>query len=34
MCIYFPVEKKKPKKEVALKMIKLNTLFDGEARDP
>ncbi|XP_072182807.1 cadherin-related family member 3 [Excalfactoria chinensis] len=27
-------EKKKPKKEVALEMIKLNTVFDGEARDP
>ncbi|XP_021240252.1 cadherin-related family member 3 isoform X2 [Numida meleagris] len=27
-------EKKKPKKELALKMVKLNTVFDGEARDP
>ncbi|NXL86070.1 CDHR3 protein, partial [Alectura lathami] len=27
-------EKKKPKKEVALEMTKLNTVFDGEARDP
>ncbi|XP_062454818.1 cadherin-related family member 3 [Rhea pennata] len=27
-------EKKKPKKEVLLKMTKLNTVFDGEARDP
>ncbi|NXI69334.1 CDHR3 protein, partial [Anseranas semipalmata] len=26
--------KKKPKKEVALKMMRLNTVFDGEARDP
>lgn len=27
-------DKKKPKKEVALEMIKLSTVFDGEARDP
>ncbi|CAN8210674.1 unnamed protein product [Coccothraustes coccothraustes] len=27
-------EKKKPKKEVAVTMTKLNTVFDGEARDP
>nr|XP_009664260.1 PREDICTED: cadherin-related family member 3 isoform X2 [Struthio camelus australis] len=27
-------EKKKPKKEVVLKMTRLNTVFDGEARDP
>ncbi|XP_030816698.1 cadherin-related family member 3 [Geospiza fortis] len=27
-------EKKKPKKEVAVTMTKLNTIFDGEARDP
>ncbi|NXU70181.1 CDHR3 protein, partial [Oreotrochilus melanogaster] len=27
-------EKKKPKKEVVLTMTKLNTVFDGEARDP
>ncbi|NXC39166.1 CDHR3 protein, partial [Penelope pileata] len=27
-------EKKKPEKETALKMIKINTVFDGEARDP
>ncbi|XP_068525883.1 cadherin-related family member 3 [Anas acuta] len=26
--------KKKPKKEVVLKMTRLNTVFDGEARDP
>ncbi|XP_071590063.1 cadherin-related family member 3-like [Heliangelus exortis] len=28
------IEKKKPKKEVVLTMTKLNTVFDGEARDP
>ncbi|KFP27804.1 Cadherin-related family member 3, partial [Colius striatus] len=27
-------EKKKPKKEVVVTMTKLNTVFDGEARDP
>ncbi|KAJ7407114.1 cadherin related family member 3 [Willisornis vidua] len=27
-------EKKKPKKEVVVTMTKLNTIFDGEARDP
>ncbi|NXO03976.1 CDHR3 protein, partial [Rhinopomastus cyanomelas] len=27
-------EKKKPKKEVVMTMTKLNTVFDGEARDP
>ncbi|KAM9389728.1 cadherin-related family member 3 [Phaethornis superciliosus] len=27
-------EKKKPKREVVLAMTKLNTVFDGEARDP
>ncbi|XP_064297775.1 cadherin-related family member 3 [Phalacrocorax carbo] len=27
-------EKKKPKKEVVVTMAKLNTVFDGEARDP
>ncbi|XP_053905680.1 cadherin-related family member 3 isoform X3 [Cuculus canorus] len=27
-------EKKKPKKEVIMTMTKLNTVFDGEARDP
>ncbi|NXC05468.1 CDHR3 protein, partial [Orthonyx spaldingii] len=27
-------EKKKPKKEVVVAMTKLNTVFDGEARDP
>ncbi|KAM3673254.1 LOW QUALITY PROTEIN: cadherin-related family member 3 [Ammospiza maritima maritima] len=27
-------EKKKPKKEVTVTMTKLNTIFDGEARDP
>ncbi|KGL81155.1 Cadherin-related family member 3, partial [Tinamus guttatus] len=34
ICILFPIEKKKPKKEVILQMTKLNTVFDGEARDP
>ncbi|KAM6097269.1 uncharacterized protein VSU04_000041 [Chlamydotis macqueenii] len=27
-------EKKKPKKDVVMTMTKLNTVFDGEARDP
>ncbi|NXR26197.1 CDHR3 protein, partial [Cinclus mexicanus] len=34
MCIFLSVEKKKPKKEVVVTMTKLNTIFDGEARDP
>ncbi|NWI77636.1 CDHR3 protein, partial [Dryoscopus gambensis] len=34
MCIFLSVEKKKPKKEVVVTMTKLNTVFDGEARDP
>ncbi|KFR10054.1 Cadherin-related family member 3, partial [Opisthocomus hoazin] len=34
MCIFASVEKKKPKKEVVMTMTKLNTVFDGEARDP
>nr|XP_025034498.1 cadherin-related family member 3 isoform X1 [Pelodiscus sinensis] len=29
-----PAEKKKVKKEVVLEMTKINTVFDGEARDP
>ncbi|NWU63779.1 CDHR3 protein, partial [Pterocles burchelli] len=34
LCVFFSVEKKKPKKEVVVTMTKLNTVFDGEARDP
>nr|XP_042704860.1 cadherin-related family member 3 [Chrysemys picta bellii] len=34
MCIFFPVEKKKVKKEEVWEMTKINTVFDGEARDP
>ncbi|NXX26625.1 CDHR3 protein, partial [Nicator chloris] len=32
--VFLSVEKKKPKKEVAVTMTKINTVFDGEARDP
>ncbi|KAL2309040.1 hypothetical protein Nmel_005218, partial [Mimus melanotis] len=31
---FLSVEKKKPKKEVVVTMTKLDTVFDGEARDP
>ncbi|XP_074840249.1 cadherin-related family member 3 [Carettochelys insculpta] len=34
MCIFLPIGKKKVKKEVVLEMTKINTVFDGEARDP
>ncbi|NXD69730.1 CDHR3 protein, partial [Eolophus roseicapillus] len=34
MCIFLSVEKKKPKKDMVVTMTKLNTVFDGEARDP
>ncbi|NXX85732.1 CDHR3 protein, partial [Urocolius indicus] len=34
MYIFCSVEKTKPKKEVVVTMTKLNTVFDGEARDP
>uniref|UniRef100_A0ABM5GL54 Cadherin-related family member 3 n=1 Tax=Pogona vitticeps TaxID=103695 RepID=A0ABM5GL54_9SAUR len=34
MLHFSPIEKKKPKKEVVWEMTNINTVFDGEARDP